>query len=119
MNLVMIGRFNAATDAASAKEAIDQLTEQAGREDQGKRETERYSGTMLDLLVRLNVLSISPGEVEQLRYDVSVRHHDKEVRVTTDECDVSAYLKVLLDKGARIEVYSAHHYPDAAKQNEK
>ena len=28
--------------------------------------------------------------------------------------DVSAFLKVLLDKGARVEVYSAHDYPDTA-----
>jgi len=32
--------------------------------------------------------------------------------LTTDEVDISAFLKVMLDSGARIEVYSAHDYPD-------
>jgi hypothetical protein len=40
-----------------------------------------------------------------------VRRDGSSIVVTTDETDVQALLKVLLDKGARIEVYSAHDYP--------
>ncbi|EUA59807.1 hypothetical protein I550_2955 [Mycobacterium intracellulare 1956] len=36
--------------------------------------------------------------------------------ITTDESDVQALLKVLLDGGARVEVYSAHDYPDTAEK---
>jgi len=37
---------------------------------------------------------------------------DNSVPRSTDEIEVSALLKILLDKGARVEVYSAHVYPD-------
>ena len=37
---------------------------------------------------------------------------DDKVVVTTNESDVSAFLKVMIDKGARVEVYSAHDYPE-------
>jgi len=34
--------------------------------------------------------------------------------LTTEEFDISAFLKVMFSEGARIEVYSAHNYPDTA-----
>lgn len=32
--------------------------------------------------------------------------------LTTDESEVSAFLKVMIQKEAKVEVYSAHDYPD-------
>jgi hypothetical protein len=66
---------------------------------------------MLDLLGRLNV-SIGPQEVEQFAYEVGVEFKGNELVLTTEELDISAFLKVMFLKGARIEVYSAHDYPD-------
>jgi hypothetical protein len=116
-NLVMIGRFRQARDANKVKEILDQLIEQVSAEpDVYKRDAipqDRYfSDAMLELLRAASVYSLAPAELEQFSYDASVRVKDKEVVVTTEEVDVSAFLKVLLDKGARIEVYSAHDYPD-------
>jgi hypothetical protein len=70
-----------------------------------------YTDGMLKLLQQVQVHSIGPTELEQFAYDVSTKVENKDVVVTTEEIDVSAFLKVLLDKGARVEVYSAHNYP--------
>ncbi len=116
-NLVMIGHFADATDAAKAKEIIDELTKQvtadqdAGTIVLGSPST-RYGKQMLDLMARLNIMSIGPQELEQLLYEVRVEVEGSKVVLTTDESDVSAFLKVMLDQGARIEVYSAHAHPD-------
>ena len=116
MNLVMIGRFKDAGDATKAKEVIDQITEQVGVDIEADHievgeQTDRYSDDMLTLLGSgVNVHGINPAELEQFAYDVSVEVEDDKVLVTTEEIDVSAFLKVLLDKGARVEVYSAHHH---------
>jgi hypothetical protein len=67
---------------------------------------------MLTLLRAADLYSLGPSELEQFSYDATVKVKGSEVIVKTDEVDVSAFLKVLLDKGARIEVYSAHEYPD-------
>ena len=118
-NLVMIGHFENATDATRAKEIIDELTEQV-MADQDKGEivlgspSERYGKEMLDLLGRLNIMTIGPRELEQFLYEVSVKVDGSKVILTTEESDVSAFLKVLFDQGARIEVYSAHTHPDTA-----
>lgn len=118
MNLVMIGRFKDAAGAAKAKEVIDRLTEQVNADVQDGlveigEPPKRFSNDMLELLQKLNVHVLSPAELEQFAYDVRVKIEGSQIVLTTDEVDVSAFLKVLIDKGARVEVYSAHDYPDA------
>ncbi len=116
MNLVMIGRFTDEGSAAKAKQVIERLTERVYAEVQANRmeigePTDRYTDDILGLLRDIDTISIRPDELEQFVYDVTVEVEDKQVVVTTDEIDVSAFLKVLIDEGARVEVYSAHHYP--------
>lgn len=119
-NLVMIGRFMDATDAEKAKEIIDELTDQVARDQTAGTmvvgsPSERFGEEMLDLLRRLDFAVIGPSELEQFAYDVTVRVEGHEVVVTTDELEVSAFLKLLFQRGARIEVYSAHDHPDTGR----
>jgi hypothetical protein len=116
-NLVMIGHFKDATEAMKTKEIIDELTKQVVEDqDNGTlvlgSPSERYGAAMLDLLGRLNVASIGPRELEQFLYDVSVEVEGSKMILTTEEVDISVFLKVMFDRGARIEVYSAHNHPD-------
>lgn len=116
-NLVMIGHFQDATEATRAKEIIDELTKQVV-EEQAKgalvlgSSSERYGDAMLDLLGRLNINSIGPRELEQFLYEVRLKVEGSKMIVTTDEVDISAFLKVMFDLGARVEIYSAHYHPD-------
>jgi hypothetical protein len=115
-NLVMIGHFEDATEAAKAKEIIDAITEQVAEDkDKGTlvigSPSEHYGREMLALLGRLNIFSIGPQELEQFAYEVSVKVEGSDVVLTTDELDISAFLKVMFHRGARIEVYSAHDHP--------
>ena len=116
-NLVMIGHFEDATEATKAKEIIDAITKQVAEDkDKGTvvigSPSERYGKEMLDLLSRLNIGSIGPQELEQFAYEVSVKVQGSNVVLTTEELDISAFLKVMFHRGARIEVYSAHDHPD-------
>ncbi|OGO42387.1 MAG: hypothetical protein A2W36_04320 [Chloroflexi bacterium RBG_16_58_14] len=115
MNLVMIGRFMDAGDAAKAKQVIDWLTEQVDAEVEAGlmkigEPADRYTNSMLELLRKTNITNIGSTELEQFAYDVTIKIEETQVVVTTDEIEVSAFLKVLLDMGARVEVYSAHDY---------
>jgi hypothetical protein len=115
-NLVMIGRFEDPGDAAKTKQVIDWLTQQVSTDVQAGlmqigEQSDRYTDGMLDLLGKVSVHSVGPAELEQFAYDVTVKVEENQVVVTTEEIDVSAFLKVLIDKGARVEVYSAHDYP--------
>lgn len=116
-NLVMIGHFEEASVAAEAKEIIDEISNQVAADQASGAliigsPPASYGQEMLDLLVRRNISSIGPQELEQFAYELKVEVEGNDVVVTTDEIDISALLKVLFQRGARIEIYSAHDHPD-------
>lgn len=116
MNLVMIGQFRDAGEAAKAKQIIEWISAQVNADVEqnlikiGER-IDRYSDTMLELLGKIKINTIGPAELEQFAYDVTTEVKGNQLVVTTDEIDVSAFLKVMLEEGARVEVFSAHDYP--------
>lgn len=118
-NLVMIGHFENVADATKAKAIIDALTKQVREEESSGtrtigRPSDRYGDAMLDLLGKLDIASIGPSELEQFAYEVNIKAQGNDLVLTTEELDISAFLKVMFLKGARVEVYSAHDYPDTA-----
>lgn len=115
-NLVMIGHFKSAADASKAVEIIQAITDQARLEqDEGSAEVgtprQKYGNAMLDVLGKLNVAIVAPHEIEQFLYEVDVSAVDKDVIVKTEEYDISGFLKVLVGRGAKVEVFSAHDHP--------
>ena len=115
MNLVMIGKFEENKEASQAFAAIQHLMHQTSADvEAGLLELgdppDRYTDAMMKLAEALNFYSLGPAEFEQFVYDVAVDLKDDKIVITTDEADVSAFLKFLLDKGARVEVYSAHDH---------
>jgi hypothetical protein len=119
-NLVMIGQFKQLEDATEAKEIIEQITrlvmaeEKEGLIKLGEN-TGKYPDSILKLLRELNIYSLSPSEIEQFAYDLSFELKDDRLILQTDEYDISAFLKILIDKGARVEIFSAHTYPKKEK----
>ena len=117
MNLVMIGRFKEVRNAQEAKRSIDRLTEflstEKGTSPYGTDDARRgFSQALRELLRDERLYSIAPAELDQFRYDVSVEQTETEVSVRTDEADISVFLKVMIEQGARVEIYSAHDYPN-------
>lgn len=105
MNLVMIGCFKDIGDAISAKDAIEELQEYFTEHNPDGR---TYSDDVMRKLSKLKIHSMGAGELEQFTYDFSLETESSKVIIKTDEVDVSALMKVLLERGAKIEVYSAH-----------
>ena len=122
MNLVMIGRFKSVSNAENAKRMIDRLTEFVINDDDTAYDPDagsiRFSEAMRELLRGEEVYHVAPAELDQFRYEVDVQQHDREITITTDEVDISAFLKILIDRGARVEVYSAHDYPNKKDSGE-
>lgn len=124
MNLVMIGHFKEIREAEKAKEIIDQIYSQVIHESENGSETglngeSRYTKEMSELFQKTNMYTIRPLELEQFLYDVRVEVEGKNVVVTTDESEISAFLKVLIEKGAKVEIYSAHDHPEVESEAEE
>jgi hypothetical protein len=124
MNLVMIGKFKSIADAEKANRTIDLITKQVQADmDSGAitigGRTERYTDGMMALFRELNIFEVNTVEVEQFAYDINVEQRQDTITITTDESDVSAYLKILVAQGARVEVFSAHFYSDEEDESDK
>jgi hypothetical protein len=108
----MIGSFKDAASAEKAKGIIDEITKFMMNTNEDYQGAESYSDDVMDLLKRVRFHTIAPFELDQFRYDISSEVQGNQIVLRTDEPDISAFLKLMIDKGARVEVYSAHDYPD-------
>jgi Family of unknown function (DUF6375) len=117
-NLVMIGKFKDAASAEKAKEVIDKISDFVLNSDEQFTGAERFSKQALELLRTVNFYSVSPAEFEQFRYEVMPTLEGDKLILRTDDVEISAVLKIMIENGARVEVYSAHTYPDKSKAPE-
>lgn len=111
----MIGRFADAEQARAVEEAFRQITEQASSDTEEafanlRDPDSRFSDEMLELLGKLKSYSLGPVDVEQFRYEYSLERRDAVISVHTEELDVQGFLKLMIDKGARVEIFSAHEH---------
>lgn len=113
--LVMIGRFVDESSAQRAEEQFRQLAIAAESElpESGwEKPDARFSDAMWKLLDELKLYDLSRSDIENFGYEHSVEVSGNELQVSTDEGDVQGFLKVLIDGGAKVEIYSAHHWTD-------
>ncbi|ASP47403.1 DUF6375 family protein [Cognaticolwellia beringensis] len=112
MNLVMVGTFKTAEDATQAKELSERLTEVLQHKVELDGQTTRFPDDVRDVLRNENFHSLSPQEVEHFSYEHWIEQEKETLIFKTEESEFSAFLKLFLDKGAKVEVYSAHDFPD-------
>lgn len=120
MNLVMIGHFREASLAETALGTLNEATRAVRAEMEAGRivigePRDRFSDEMLGTIDDLGLHSIGATELEQFLFDVRAERRGDQLVVETDEIEVQVFVKLLLAKGARIEMYSAHDYPDGAE----
>lgn len=116
MNLVLIGRFKRAQDAEKVEKDIGKLSAQASKDDShsisfGEPEDQRFSDEMLSLLRSLKLNTLGPADLGQLVSEHHLSREDDRITITTNEAEVSAFVKLFIEAGAKVEVFSAHDYP--------
>lgn len=111
-NLVLIGYFKNSTDAQKTLKLIEEL--QVGLD--GKIEIDaprhRFGEDVLALLRKLECYELRPPELEQFLFDVRTIVEDNKIILTTDEYDVSAFYKLMIENKAKVEIFSTHDYPN-------
>ena len=123
MNLVLIGKFRQAKDAEDVADVIKKLGEQATKDDayaiaHAPPQDQRFSDGMMALIQQFQLYTLAPEELGQFNFEHSVKQDGDTIKISTDEADVSAFIKLFVESGARVEVYSAHHYPDKPAEAE-
>lgn len=116
MNLVLIGKFKRTQDADKVEKDIQKLSAQATKDDShflafGEPEEQRFSDDMLSLMRSLKLNILGPADLAQLVSDHNLERDGDRITVTTDEAEISAFVKLFIEAGAKVEVFSAHDYP--------
>lgn len=114
-NLVMIGKFEDIEEAEKAKSLISDFIQKVEEDRQeGNIEfgevLDYYPDNWLEFLQEKEINYVQPNELEQFAYEVNVNLEDENLVITTDEVDIIAFLKLLLNQNAKVEVFSAHHH---------
>lgn len=116
MNLVLIGSFVQAKHAENIEKLVEKLkktSEHEGYYLSGEPpQDHRFSKAVLDALQELHIHSLSPLEIEQFNSDYYLERDGNKITIDTDEIDISAFIKIFVDAGAKVEVYSKHFYPE-------
>ena len=117
----MIGHFADETAAAVTKEKFDRLTEHvaarldAGTMDVGWDSDGRMDLGLRDALAELGLYNLGVLEVSNFAYEFDTEIRGDSIILRTDEGEVQGFLKVMLDAGARIEVFSGHDWTEGGE----
>jgi hypothetical protein len=114
-NLVMIGHFKDARDADQVKELLEQLVGQVAAEEDTPPPEGRFSDAMRTMLADAKLYSLGPSDLADLGYDARITVEQEKLLITTEEIEVAGFLKILIDRGARVEVYSGHDHPGSGR----
>jgi hypothetical protein len=114
LNLVIIGRFKEAYEAEEFETLTTKVTNFLQENSEFDVDADRFDKNTLDFLSKENLFSLSPQQLGHLLYDVHLIRDGNEVRIGSDD-DVNAFISLLIHKGAKVEVFSAHEYPENKK----
>lgn len=110
-NIEMIGQFKSVEDARDVYRLFERLAENADNIVDADSSSDRFSDEALDLLRELNVHSLHPLELEQFMYGDNPELENDRIVLRTDEIDVSAFFKLMVLNGAKVQILSRHDYP--------
>lgn len=113
MDLILIGRFEAVENAKQAVEKMEALKTLADAEwsdDSWQDHDERMPETLRQGLFKLELYEMGRFDVDNYVYEHKVERNKTDVRIWTDESEVQGFLKVLINLGARVEVFSRHEW---------
>jgi hypothetical protein len=114
----MIGEFKTEEDANRAYELINQLREAANSDQREEivryfERNERFSKDTEQLLRKHQLHDISPDDIADLAFvDMHIKLSQTKIHCQTDDTDLGGFIKLMVDQGAKVQVYSAHEYPD-------
>lgn len=111
-NLVLIGKFKTSADAKKTQGLINELASRLTEEYNIDYPRERFPEDVGNTLRELNCYILSPSDLKSFLYDCRTDLDKNTLTLNTNDSDIGGLIKLMVDRGAKVEVYSAHDYPD-------
>lgn len=121
-NLVMIGEFQTEQDAERVYELINTISENASSDSAAGvvdnwAQNEQFSEETEKRLRDLQLYYVSPSDIADFAFlDTSIKRQGKELWFRTDDVDIGGFIKLMVNNGAKVQVYSAHAYPETDEE---
>lgn len=106
--LKIIGTFKTPVDAQKAVACFNELLAVENKE---KGDNSYFSDEIMEVLRKHNSSTFSEIDVEQLDYFYKLHADGNKIVVETDELDIQVLIKLMINYGAKIELFSRHDYP--------
>ncbi|EJN3799491.1 hypothetical protein NPZ36_001002 [Vibrio alginolyticus] len=118
LNLVIVGEFKDAEKAENFEQLVSTISSfLCSDESNFDVDTDRYGDKVLEFLSKQNLFCLSPQQLAQFMYDQSLERKGSKITISSDD-DLNAFISLLIHKGAKVECFSAHDYPDLVKQED-
>lgn len=114
LNLVLIGHFKEPSDAEDLRRLINETANFLREQDSFDVEADRYSENVSDYLSNKNMFCLSPHQLGHLLYDYSMEVIGSDIHISSDD-DLHGLISLMIHHGAKVEVFSAHNYPESDK----
>ena len=111
LNLVIVGKFKDVADAEEFNALVESLTDFLRNQPEFDIGADRFSPDVLDYLGKKNLFCLTPQQLGQLLYDMHMEQNGNEIKISSDD-DLNAFVSLLIHKGAKVEAFSAHDYPN-------
>ena len=111
MKLVMIGSFKTEQDASKTASVIKELREKLSDKLEAGEIENRYSNEIYEMLSKMGIWNLSTYDLNQFLFDFGIKQDGNKITLRTDESEVSAFFKLMVENGAKVEMFSTHDYP--------
>lgn len=110
--LRIVGTFQETKDINSAKEAIEALTGEVMKQDVCSLLKASYTPEIEDVLKQKNLYCIGEEDLIHFTHAHNIDYSNTTITINTDELDIQGLIKIMINNGAKIEIYSKHDYPN-------
>ena len=114
-SLVLIGHFADERDARAVEEAFPQLQQLASQQADSlswDEDAGRFPKELYNALEELKIWNLNRSDIDGFNYLEHLKREGATVVVHTDDAEIQGVLKLLLDHGARIEIYSLQRWTE-------
>ena len=119
-NLVMIGKFSTEKQAESFCEIIEKIGAQVSKDFENEvlehwSSNDPFSKDMEKLLKELGLHSLAPSDAKDfglISPHMNRSEDGKTITFRTDDVEIGGFLKLMVDQGAKVELFSAHDHSE-------
>lgn len=115
---VMKGEFKSIEKATHVHHLFEHLTEKLADKVEYADGQNRFTDEVQSILSSLEIFNLSPEELECFIMDHRLSIEDSTVYLETQEREITAFFKIFLGHGAKVEAYSEHDFPDSEDSKE-